>query len=109
MKRDASFEGGSLRSGAKLGGYEIRALVGAGGMGEVYQAHDAKLNRDVAIKVLPTAFVNSRERLSRFQREARMLAALNHPNIAMIYGLEQSEDTHFLVMELVVGQTWPPD
>ncbi len=105
MKRDASFEGGSLRSGAKLGGYEIRALVGAGGMGEVYQAHDAKLNRDVAIKVLPTAFVNSRERLSRFQREARMLAALNHPNIAMIYGLEQSEDTHFLVMELVVGQT----
>ena len=59
MKRDASFEGGSLRSGAKLGGYEIRALVGAGGMGEVYQAHDAKLNRDVAIKVLPTAFVNS--------------------------------------------------
>jgi serine/threonine protein kinase/Tol biopolymer transport system component len=105
MKRDASFEGGSLRSGAKLGVYEIRALLGAGGMGEVYQAHDAKLNRDVAIKVLPTAFVNSRERSSRFQREARMLAALNHPNIAMIYGLEQSEDIHFLVMELVVGQT----
>jgi serine/threonine protein kinase/Tol biopolymer transport system component len=105
MKRDASFEGGSLRSGFKLGGYEIRALLGAGGMGEVYQAHDAKLNRDVAIKVLPTGFVNSRERLSRFQREARMLAALNHPNIAMIFGLEHSEDIHFLVMELVIGQT----
>ena len=105
MKRDTTFEGRSLRSGTKLGVYEVCAFLGAGGMGEVYQAHDAKLNRDVAIKVLPTAFVNSPDRLSRFQREARMLAALNHPNIAMIYGLEQSEAIHFLVMELVVGQS----
>jgi len=105
MKRNATLGGGALRSGAKLGIYEIRALLGAGGMGEVYEAHDTRLNRDVAIKVLPTAFVNSPHRLSRFQHEARMLAALNHPNIATIYGLEHSEGIHFLVMELVVGQT----
>ena len=74
-------------------------------MGEVYQAHDTKLGRDVAIKVLPEAFAHDAERLSRFQREAKMLAALNHPNIATIYGLEQSDDTHFLIMELVAGET----
>ena len=105
MKREAAFEGGSLRSGTKLGAYDIHVLLGAGGMGEVYQARDSKLGRDVAIKVLPTAFVNNPDRLSRFQREARMLAALNHPNIATIYGLEQAEGIQFLVMELVVGQT----
>ena len=105
MKSDATFEGGSLKSGAKLGSYEILALLGAGGMGEVYQAHDAKLRRDVAIKVLPTAFLHNSERLVRFQREARILAALNHPNIATIYGLEQAEGIQFLVMELVVGQS----
>jgi serine/threonine protein kinase/Tol biopolymer transport system component len=105
MKHDRTFAGGSLKSGAKLGGYEIRALLGAGGMGEVYRASDSKLGRDVAIKVLPTAFVNSQERLSRFQREARLLAALNHPNIATIYGLEQEGNVQFLVMELIVGQT----
>jgi serine/threonine-protein kinase len=74
-------------------------------MGEVYQAHDTKLGRDVAIKVLPEAFTHDPERLSRFQREAKMLASLNHPNIATIYGLEQSEGLHYLVMELVSGQT----
>jgi len=105
MKHDRTFVGGSLKSGAKLGAYEIRAPLGAGGMGEVYRASDSKLGRDVAIKVLPTAFVNNPERLSRFQREARMLAALNHPNIATIYGLEQDGGIQFLVMELIVGET----
>jgi dipeptidyl aminopeptidase/acylaminoacyl peptidase len=98
-------ESGALKSGTKLGPYEILAPLGAGGMGEVYQAHDTKLGRNVAIKVLPSAFVHDPDRLSRFQREARMLAALNHPNIATIHGLEQSDGVHYLVMELVPGQT----
>jgi serine/threonine protein kinase/Tol biopolymer transport system component len=88
-----------------LGSYKIASSLGAGGMGEVYQARDTKLNRDVAIKVLPAAFVHNAERLSRFQREARMLAALNHPNIATIHSLEQAKGVHYLVMELVPGQT----
>jgi serine/threonine-protein kinase len=91
--------------GRQLGSYEIVSMLGAGGMGEVYQAHDTKLGRDVAIKVLPAAFVHDPERLSRFQREARMLASLNHPNIATIHGLEQSDGVHYLVMELVLGHT----
>jgi len=91
--------------GRRLGPYEILSAIGAGGMGEVYQAHDTKLGRDVAIKVLPEAFAHDPERLSRFQREAKILASLNHPNIAMIYGLDQSEGTQFLVMELVPGET----
>src|ERR1700680_950762 len=94
-----------LAAGTKLGPYEVVAQIGAGGMGEVYRAHDSKLGRDVAIKVLPANFVNDPERLSRFQREARMLAALNHANIATIYGLEQSGGTSYLVMELVSGET----
>ena len=94
-----------LPKGESIGIYRIDTLLGRGGMGEVYQAHDAKLNREVAIKVLPAAFVNDRERLSRFQREARMLASLNHPNIASIYGLEDSGNTPALVMELVEGPT----
>ena len=94
-----------LNAGTKLGSYEITAQIGAGGMGEVYQAHDTKLGRDVAIKVLPEAFAHDPERLSRFQREAKMLAALNHPNIATIHGLEQSNGTSYLVMELVSGET----
>ena len=94
-----------LNAGAKLGPYEITGTVGAGGMGEVYQAHDTKLGRDVAIKVLPEAFAHDPERLARFQREAKMLAALNHPNIATIHGLEQSGGTSYLVMELVAGET----
>ena len=81
----------ALASGTRLGSYEVVAKIGAGGMGEVYQAHDTKLGRDVAIKVLPEAFAHDPERLSRFQREAKMLAALNHPNIAAIFGLEHSD------------------
>jgi serine/threonine protein kinase len=95
----------ALTAGTKLGSYEVVAPIGAGGMGEVYQAHDTKLGRDVAIKVLPEAFAHDPERLSRFQREAKMLAALNHPNIATIHGLEQSGGTSYLVMELVSGET----
>jgi serine/threonine-protein kinase len=91
--------------GRQIGYYQIVSLLGAGGMGEVYQARDIKLMRDVAIKVLPAAFVHHAERLPRFQREARMLAALNHPNIATIYGLEESGGMHYLVMELVQGAT----
>jgi serine/threonine protein kinase len=91
--------------GTSLGTYEILSAIGAGGMGEVYKAHDTKLGRDVAIKVLPEAFAHDAERLSRFQREAKMLAALNHPNIATIHGLEQSGGTNYLVMELVSGET----
>ena len=95
----------ALATGKKLGSYLITSAIGAGGMGEVYQAHDTKLGRDVAIKVLPEAFAHDSERLSRFQREAKMLAALNHPNIATIHGLEQSNGTSYLVMELVSGET----
>ena len=95
----------AILPGLRLGPYEILYAIGAGGMGEVYQAHDTKLGRDVAIKVLPEAFAHDSERLSRFQREAKMLAALNHPNIATIYGLEQSNGTSYLVMELVTGET----
>jgi serine/threonine protein kinase/Tol biopolymer transport system component len=95
----------TIAAGTCLGSYEVVAQIGAGGMGEVYRAHDTKLARDVAIKVLPANFVNDPERLSRFQREARMLAALNHPNIATIYGLEQSGGVTCLVMELVPGET----
>jgi Tol biopolymer transport system component len=95
----------ALASGTRLGSYEVVAQIGAGGMGEVYRAHDTILARDVAIKVLPEAFAHDAERLSRFQREAKMLAALNHPNIATIYGLEQSGGTSYLVMELVPGET----
>src|SRR5467141_2070740 len=94
-----------LSAGTKLGTYEILSAIGAGGMGEVYQAHDTTLGRAVAIKVLPEAFAYDPERLSRFQREARMLAALNHPNIATIYGLEHSDGVQYLVMELVAGET----
>src|ERR1700684_244708 len=95
----------AIPSGTKFGFYEVTAQIGAGGMGEVYRAHDTKLGRDVAIKVLPEAFAHDAERLARFQREAKMLAQLNHPNIATIYGLEHSDGTHYLVMELVPGDT----
>jgi Tol biopolymer transport system component len=91
--------------GRQLGSYKVLSLLGAGGMGEVYQAHDTKLGRKVAIKILPSAFVHDPERLSRFEREARVLAALNHPNIATIHGLEESGGVHYLVMELVPGET----
>ena len=93
----------SLTAGTRLGPYEILAPIGAGGMGEVYRARDTKLNRDVAIKVLPDLFASDPERLARFTREAQTLAALNHPNIAHIHGLEESDHMRALVMELVAG------
>ena len=95
----------ALSLGTRLGPYEIRSALGAGGMGEVYRARDSKLNRDVAIKVLPDLFASDPERLTRFRREAQMLAALNHPNIAHIHGFEDSNGIHALVMELVEGPT----
>ncbi|MGH9447941.1 MAG: protein kinase domain-containing protein [Terriglobia bacterium] len=95
----------TLATGTKLGSYEIHAAIGAGGMGEVYRARDAKLGRDVALKVLPEAFARDSERMVRFQREAKLLASLNHPNIAAIYGFEDSGTTHALVMEPVEGPT----
>ena len=87
----------ALAAGTRLGPYEIVALLGKGGMGEVYRAHDTKLNRDVAIKVLPDLFAHDPERLARFEREAQVLASLNHPNIAHLYGLEESGGVHALV------------
>ncbi len=95
----------SLSSGTRIGPYEVGAGIGVGGMGEVYRAKDSKLGRDVALKVLPASFAGDPERLARFRREAQVLAALNHPNIAQIYGFEDSGSTHALVMELVEGPT----
>src|SRR5271154_161813 len=91
----------TLNAGTRLGPYEIPAPIGAGGMGEVYRARDTKLKREVALKVLPDSFAGDPERMARFQREAQVLAALNHPNIAAIYGVEERA----LVMELVAGET----
>ncbi|MCM2257959.1 MAG: serine/threonine protein kinase, partial [Vicinamibacteria bacterium] len=90
--------------GSRLGAYEVVATIGAGGMGEVFRARDTKLGREVAIKVLPAAFAQDAERVARFRREAQILAALNHPNIAAIYGLEEGEGRLALVMELVDGE-----
>ena len=84
--------------------YEITGKLGQGGMGEVYRATDTKLEREVAIKVLPESFVADDNRIARFNREAKVLAALNHPNVAAIYGIEQSVNAHALVMELVEGE-----
>jgi len=95
----------TINSGTRLSHYEILSPIGVGGMGEVYRARDSKLNRDVAIKVLPEIFAQDSDRLARFQREAQVLASLNHPNIAAIYGLEESDGVHALVMELVEGPT----
>ena len=94
-----------LTPGTPLGPYSVTAKIGAGGMGEVYKARDTKLDRDVALKILPDAFVNDPERLARFQREAKVLASLNHPNIAAIHGLEESGDSPALVLEYVEGPT----
>src|SRR4249919_965220 len=94
-----------LTPGARLGPYEILSAIGAGGMGEVHRATDTNLGRQVAIKVLPEAFAQDAERLARFEREAKTLAALNHPHIAQIYGLEKSSGIQALVMELVEGPT----
>ena len=95
----------SISPGTRFGPYEIADEIGAGGMGVVYRATDTKLDRDVAIKVLPESMAADAERIARFDREAKMLAALNHPNIAQIHGLEDSDGTTALIMELVEGPT----
>ena len=95
----------ALEVGSRLGHYNVTALIGEGGMGQVYQATDTTLDRDVALKVLPDAFTADPDRLARFEREAKVLASLNHPNIGAIYGLEKSGDTRALVLELIEGPT----
>jgi serine/threonine protein kinase len=94
-----------LSSGTRLGPYELISPLGAGGMGEVYRGRDSKLGRDVALKVLPESLASGAEHMARFQREAQVLASLNHTNIASIYGLEESAGVCALVMELVEGPT----
>ena len=91
--------------GREIGTYRILSLLGAGGMGEVYRARDTKLGREVAIKILPSAFTSDAERRARFEREARVLATLNHPHIGAIYGLEHADGVQALVLELVEGET----
>ena len=99
----------SLAPKTRLGSYEILGTLGVGGMGEVYRARDTRLGREVALKVLPEEFATDAERMGRFEREAKLLASLNHPNIAAIYGFEDSSGTGVpacaLIMELVEGQT----
>ena len=95
----------SLGAGARLGHYSVTAKLGEGGMGEVWRATDTQLNRDVALKILPEAFATDPDRLARFQREAQVLASLNHPNIAQIHGIEEQDGTRALVLELVEGPT----
>src|SRR5512142_1201880 len=95
----------SLQPGTKLGAYEILGPLGAGGMGEVYRAKDLRLGREVAVKVLPEAVASSPERLARFEREARTVAGLNHPNIVTLHSVEDEGGVRFLTMELVEGQT----
>ena len=94
-----------LEVAARVGPYEILSALGAGGMGKVYRADDTKLTRDVALKILPDVFANDPDRLARFQREAQVLASLNHPNIGGIYGLEDADGVRALVLELVEGPT----
>src|SRR5262249_54678611 len=95
----------ALTIGTQLGSHEITALLGKGGMGEVYRARDLKLKREVAIKILPEEFARDTDRVTRFQREAEVLASLNHPNIAGIHDLEETKGTRYLVLELVEGET----
>src|SRR5688572_1894272 len=94
-----------LSAGQSIGPYEIVSALGAGGMGEVYRAHDTKLKRDVALKILPASVSKDPERLARFEREARVLASLNHPHIGAIYGVEEADRERALVLELVEGPT----
>ena len=103
--RDIRKEPVALEVGSRLAHYDVTALIGEGGMGQVYQATDTKLNREVALKILPEAFATDPDRLARFQREAQVLASLNHPNIAQIHGIEEQDDTRALVLELVEGPT----
>jgi len=98
-------EGEPSLADRQLGPYRVLSLLGAGGMGEVYRVRDTRLHRDVALKILPRAFTNDLDRLARFEREAQMLAALNHPNICAIYGIEESDGVRFLILELVDGET----
>ena len=105
VKQLAESQGLGMRSGTKLGPYEILAPLGSGGMGEVYRARDSKLNRDVALKILPAMFTDDVERMARFRREAQVLASLNHSHIGSIYGLEESNSLRVLVLELVEGPT----
>src|SRR5499425_718942 len=95
----------ALSAGFRVGLYEVQSALGAGGMGEVYRAKDTKLNRDVALKLLPASFTNDPERVARFRREAQVLASLNHSHIAQIYGMEEANGTQFLVLELVDGDS----
>src|SRR5215207_4660641 len=95
----------SLVPGSRLGAYEIVATLGAGGMGEVHRAHDTRLRRDIALKVLPEDVASSPERLARFEREARIVASLNHPNIVTLHSIEEAEGIRFLTMELVEGRS----
>src|SRR5438874_11114047 len=95
----------AIRIGTKLGSHEITALLGKGGMGEVYRARDLKLKREVAIKILPDEFSRDADRVARFQREAEVLASLNHPNIATIYDVQEAAESRYLVLELVEGET----
>ena len=95
----------ALETGTRVGVYEVTGKLGEGGMGEVYRAHDTTLDRDVALKVLSEAFTADPDRLARFQREAKVLASLNHPNIGGIYGLEVAGDSQALVLELIEGPT----
>src|SRR6516165_10394371 len=95
----------TVKLGSQLGSHEIIALLGKGGMGEVYRARDLKLKREVAIKILPEEFARDADRVGRFQREAEVLASLNHPNIAAIHDLEETDGTRYLVLELVEGET----
>ena len=104
----------ALAPGVRLGSYEVQSLIGEGGMGQVWQATDTQLGRHVALKILPDAFATDPDRLARFQREAHVLASLNHPNIAAIYGIEQSDDTRAQSIPGFVGPQrrsgWPvPD
>src|SRR5262249_4653233 len=95
----------SIKPGARIGPFLVKSSLGEGGMAIVFRALDTKLQRDVALKLLPDHFADDPERLARFQPEAQVLAALNHPNIAQIYGLEESDNTRCIVMELVEGDT----
>src|ERR1051326_1250549 len=95
----------AITAGTKLGRYEIRAKIGEGGMGEVYRARDEKLNRDVAVKVLPVAFSRDAERLLRFEQEAQAAGALNHPNILSVYDVDTHEGAAYVVSELLEGET----
>src|SRR5437867_7413839 len=95
----------TIAAGAKLGRYEIRSKLGAGGMGEVYLAEDTRLHRKLALKILPAELASNKDRMRRFEQEATAAAALNHPNIAHIYEIGESDGTHYIAMEFIDGQT----